>query len=66
MYKTPTYLAKLIKLYSSLRVQRPHNLHQIEINTTKKSTHNRISFSIAEPIEWNKPDIDLIFRELTS
>ena len=34
-HKTPTYIAKLIKPYSSLRV---HNLYQIEINTTKESS----------------------------
>ena len=39
-HKTPTYLAKLIKPYSSLRVQRTYNLHQIKnILTYKQNSH---------------------------
>ena len=58
-HRTPTYLAKLIKPYSSMRVQRSHNLHQIQSNTEKESAHNSRAFSIAAPIEWNRLDINL-------
>ena len=46
-HKTPIYLATLITPYLSLRVQRPHNRHQIESNETKESSHNIRVFSIA-------------------
>ena len=65
-HKTPTYITKLIKPYSSLRVQRPHNLHQIESNTTKESANNIRKFSIAAPIDWKKIGIDLRYCESTS
>ena len=65
-HRTPTYLVKLIKPYSSLRVQRSHNLHQIQSNTEKESAHNSRVFSIAAPIKWNRLDINLRSCESTS